>query len=84
MSEAIVKTAFDNLIGKRVTFFCAVYIYTGKLIEVNEVGYVLEDPAIVYETGAFSDKHWKDAQKLTSSIWTVDKQMVESFGLMKE
>lgn len=72
-----------KLIGERVTLFCQIYIYTGKLIGVNESCVLLEDPAVVYETGAFTDKAWKDAQALPHKQWYVQIGAIESFGLMK-
>lgn len=71
-----------KLIGERITLFCANYIYTGKLVGVNETCVLLEDAAIVYETGALSDKSWKDAQKLPQN-WYVQVSFIESFGLLK-
>jgi hypothetical protein len=70
------------LIGQRVTLFCAVYIYTGKLVGVNESCVKLEDASIVYETGAFTTKDWKDAQKLPNE-WYVSTKLIESFGVLK-
>ena len=60
----------DSLLGKRVTLFCAAYIYTGKLVGINETCVKLEDAAIVYETGPFTSNEWKDAQKIPNS-WYV-------------
>jgi hypothetical protein len=78
--EGLVK-----LLGERVTLFCAVYIYTGTLIGVNEDCVLLEDASIVYETGPFNEKNWKDAQKLGGNVgWYVQKAMIESFGILKE
>ena len=73
---------FIALIGETITCFCAVYIYTGKLVGVNEECIKLENPAIVYETGAFSEKQWKDAQKLPNEIY-IQKGMIEAFGKIK-
>jgi hypothetical protein len=70
------------LLGEKVTLFCAVYIYTGKLIGVNDTFVKLEDASIVYETGAFTDKSWKDAQKLPNELY-VQTAMIESFGILK-
>ena len=71
-----------KLIGERITLFCANYIYTGKLIGVNETCVLLENAAIVYETGSLSDKSWKDAQPLPQN-WYVQTSFIESFGLLK-
>ena len=70
------------LLGQTVTFFCAVYIYTGKLVGVNKTCIKLENPHIVYETGSFSNKEWKDAQKLPNELY-LQVAMVEAFGLVK-
>ena len=72
----------EKLMGERVTLFCANFIYTGKLVGVNDTCVLLQDPAIVYETGAFTDKAWKDAQKLPNS-WYVQTSAIESFGILK-
>ena len=73
---------FEALLGEIVTCFCAVYIYTGKLVGVNATCIKLENPSIVYETGAFTDKRWKDAQALPDTIY-IQVGMVEAFGKVK-
>lgn len=70
------------LLGERVTLFCMNYIYTGKLAGVNDSCVLLEDAAIVYETGPLMDKNWKDVQALPGS-WYVQLAAVESFGVLK-
>ena len=76
-SEGLVK-----LLGERVTLFCLNYIYTGTLAGVNDTCVLLNDPAIVYETGAFADAQWKDAQKLPSSLYVM-LSAVESFTVIR-
>ena len=71
-----------SLMGQTVTLFCGVYIYTGKLIGVNDACVKLTDAAIVYETGVFNDLAWKDAQKLPHD-WYVQTAAIESFGKLK-
>ena len=71
-----------KLLGERVTLFCANYIYTGVLSGVNDTCVLLTDAGVVYETGAFSDKSWKDLQKLPSE-WYVQVGAIESFGKLK-
>lgn len=80
--EEVSNEGLEKLLGERVTLFCAVYIYTGKLIGVNEDCLLLSEPAIVYETGAFTEKSWKDAQPLPHD-WYVQRSMIESFGILK-
>ena len=71
-----------KLLGERVTLFCANYIYTGVLQGVNDSCVLLTDAGVVYETGAFSDKSWKDLQKLPNE-WYVQIGAIESFGKLK-
>lgn len=53
-----------SLLGERVELFCMNYIYTGTLTGVNAHDVLLENAAIVYETGPFDDPIYKDAQKV--------------------
>lgn len=71
-----------SLFGEVITIFCLNYIYTGKLVGVNQTCVLLEDPKIVYETGSFSDKDWSDAQSLPNQIY-VQTGCIESFGIVK-
>lgn len=73
---------FEALMGENITCFCAIYIYTGKLIGVNDSFILLESPKIVYETGSFDTKNWKDAQALPNNIY-LQKAMIEAFGIVK-
>ncbi len=72
----------DSLLGERITLFCLNYIYTGKLVGVNDSCVKLTDAAIVYETGAFGEVAWKDAQPLPHD-WYVQRAAIESFGKLK-
>ena len=76
------EEGFMALIGQRITVFCAIYIYTGDLVGVNDTCIKLDNPEIVYETGAFTDKKWKDAQALPNTLY-IQTAMVESFGVLK-
>lgn len=80
--EEIEGEGLMALLGERVTLFCSAYIYTGKLAGVNSSCVLIEDAAVVYETGAFTDKAWKDAQKLPNN-WYVQIDSIESFGILK-
>jgi hypothetical protein len=81
--EEVSGEGLIGLLGERVTLFCQIYIYTGKLVGVNDSFVMLEDAAVVYETGSFSDKSWKDAQILPNGKWYVQTNSIESFGLLK-
>ena len=73
----------EALLGEKVLIFCLNYIYTGILVGVNSTFIELKDPAIVYETGPFTDKGYKDAQPLHTSTWNVQIGVIESFGVSK-
>ena len=71
-----------GLMGQRITLFCLNYIYTGDLVGVNTDCVKLSNPAIIYETGAFTEKQWKDAQALPHEMYIM-LSAVESFGVVK-
>src|ERR1700720_1905364 len=70
--EEVEAEGLIGLMGQVVTLFCGVYIYTGKLVGVNDSFVKLDSGTakIVYETGEFTTKTWKDAQTLPNS-WYV-------------
>lgn len=63
---------------KNVVLMCANYLYTGTLTGVNDTCVELEDPSIVYETGAWSSKEWKYAEKLPCKKLTVQTAAIEA------
>ena len=69
----------EKFLGEKVLLMCSNYFYTGKLIGVNETCVLLENAAIVYETGAFSDAAYKDAQTI-APVWYVQVAAIESYG----
>jgi hypothetical protein len=71
-----------SLLGERVTLFCMRYIYTGKLIGVNDTCVKLEDCGIVYDTGSLDSKDWDDYQKLPNDYY-IQTSSIESFGIVK-
>lgn len=81
--ENIVKEGLDSLFGERVLLMSAGYFYEGKLIGVNETFVKLDDAAIVYSTGEWSDKSYSDIQKLHQKEWYVQRGLIESFGKSK-
>ena len=80
--EVTDECGMESLMGERITLFCLNYIYTGKLIGINERYVLLEEPAIVYETGPFGDPAWKDAQALPHELYVMIAA-IESFGRVK-
>jgi len=73
---------FLALMDEVITIFSLNYIYTGKLVGVNDTCVLLEDPSIVYETGSFDTKGWEDSQKLPNQLY-VQVNCIESFGIVK-
>jgi hypothetical protein len=73
---------FLALIDSVITIFCANYIYTGKLVGVNDECVKLSNAKIVYETGDFKEKNWQDAQDLPNDLY-VQKNLIESFTILK-
>ena len=72
----------EGLLGETVTLLCVNYFYTGKLIGVNATCVKLGDAKIIYETGEWSSKTWKDAQSLGCDIY-VQCAAIEAFGILK-
>jgi hypothetical protein len=77
--EEISGEGLEKLLGEQVVLFCANYFYTGKLLGVNTTCVLLGDPAIIYETGPFTDANWKDCQRLGVPEAYVMTRFIESF-----
>jgi hypothetical protein len=73
----------DGLLGQEVLLLCQNYFYTGKLVGVNDTFVKLEKTIIVYETGTFSSKGYKDAQTLHTSEFYINRAAIEAFGVSK-
>jgi hypothetical protein len=73
----------ESLLGENVLLLCANYFYAGKLVGVNKSCVELENPSTVYETGAWENKSYADAQKMHVKKWYVQLEAIESFGLGK-
>ena len=76
------KDDLEGLMGYVVTFFCANYIYSGKLVGVNKDCVLLTDAGIVYETGELMTKTWKDRQPLPNDCYIM-RNAIESFMILK-
>lgn len=70
------------LIGENVTLYCSAYIYTGKLVGVNDTCVKLSGAKIVYEAGSFTSKDWTTTDKFPND-WYIQLGSVESFGILK-
>jgi hypothetical protein len=82
--EEVEGEGLNGLLGERVLLMCAGYFYEGKLIGVNSDFVKLDDAAIVYSTGAWSDKSYSEIQKLHTKEWYVQKGLIESYGKSKQ
>lgn len=51
-----------SLLGKQVQIDTLTYIYTGILVGVNEKDLKLDKAALVFDTGALSDKAYKTVE----------------------
>ena len=74
----------ESLVGEYVLLFCLNYFYAGKLVEADSESVCLENPQIVYETGAFDAKVFKDAQDLPAGQWYITRSMIESWGKLSK
>ncbi len=72
----------ETLLNQRITFFGLNYIYTGNLKAFDNEWATLENAGIVYETGAFTDKDWKDYQSLPHPV-RVRLSSIESVMVLK-
>lgn len=79
-TKEVAEEGFLTLLGKNVEIFCGIYIYAGKLVGVNDKCIKLANPHIVYETGAFTDKKYKDAQHMQREFHYISTTFIESFG----
>lgn len=79
--KEVADQGLEALLGEEVTFFCLNYIYHGTLVGVNTTDILIENPKIVYETGAFDAPSFKDAQKLGKE-WRIRAAAIESYGAL--
>lgn len=77
--EEVEGEGLVGLLGENVMLFCLNYIYTGRLAGANDKFVLLENPRIVYETGRFDSKEFKDAQALPFQLYIMTSA-IESFG----
>ena len=81
--EETENQGLESLLGERVLLMTAGYFYEGELVGVNNTCVELKDAHVVYETGEWSDKEYKDIQKLHNDTWFVQMGLLESFGRSK-
>jgi hypothetical protein len=74
------EEGMEALLGKQVILFCMNYFYTGELLAVGKREVKLGNPSIVYETGAFAEAKWKDAQRLHVNVLKVRIPSIEAYA----
>lgn len=79
-TKEVKEEGFMALLGKNIEVFCGIYIYAGKLVGVNDKCIKLANPHIVYETGGFLDKRYKDAQQMGREFHYIATGFIESYG----
>ena len=77
--EEVDGEGLEGLMGEYVVLWCMNYIYSGKLVGVNDKFVKLEEAHVVFETGAFDATAFKDAQALPTDHYIM-LTAVESFS----
>lgn len=79
----VVETEGDglqSLLGEFVQLWCLNYIYSGKLVGVNEHDVVLAEAVVVYETGKLTDKQFKFAEPVAADELFIRTAAIESYS----
>ena len=69
---------YDTLLGEYCLVMCLNYMYAGTVTGVNGQVLVLSEPSLVYETGPWANKSWKDAQRLPTDECRVRLEHIEN------
>ena len=69
----------DDLVGNKLAFQCARYIYYGKIEAVNSTYIELSEAQTVFNTGEFSAKEPGDSQDMPKKKLYIMRQSIESF-----
>jgi len=72
-----------TMLNQDVYVACTSYAYSGKLTGVNDKFIELSDPSIVYETGPWGGKVWKDAQRLPTSKCVIFQSQIENMFVVE-
>ena len=62
--EEVSGEGLESLLGENITVWCECYIYSGKLVGVNDDDILLEGASVVYETGVLSEAGFQDSQEI--------------------
>lgn len=77
--QEIEGEGLEALLGEQVILFCDNYFWAGKLVGVNAQFVLLDDAGIVYETGDFAAKSWKDFQRIGQQVYVMVSH-IEAFA----
>lgn len=81
LPEGTKTTGLSELVGYRVLLMCANYFYEGVLVHIDETDAILDEAAIIYDTGPWNQikiSGWKNRQLLLGQHG-VKLQAVESY-----
>lgn len=80
----VTSKMLEKLRGRKIMVWCRNFIYSGVLTDYDEDFVEITDPFVVYETGALTDKTFKDAQPLPQDSWLVFRSAAESIGIVRD
>jgi hypothetical protein len=83
VEDTVTSSGLPSLLGEQVFLMCMNYTYAGKLVGVNSDHVELSGASVVYETGEWSAKAWKDAQKVHCEPLRVMIDKIEAYGVGK-
>jgi len=75
------KSPLEEMAGQYVQLWCLNYIYSGKLVGVNDSEVILVDSQVVYETGKLIDKGWNYSESTGVDELVVRLSAIESYSL---
>ena len=64
--------------GVRLMFVCGAYIYAGKVENAGHENIELSEAVLVYDTGPYNDKYWKESDYIGNINLVVSQ--IEAWG----
>ena len=71
---------FFALLGKNVEVHTPNFIFAGKLEGVNDKFIKISNAHTVFDTGAYTNKNYSDAQKRQQDVWYIMLGSIIAFG----
>lgn len=72
------KQHLQHMLNREIYVCCTGYAYAGVLETAGARSITIRAPSIVYETGPWDEKVWRDAQRLPTARAVVMLSQVES------